>query len=173
MDHDQIIHQYNSVMRGYLNYYSFVHNYGRLASFVEFILKQSCSKLLATKFTLKTMAQVYKKFGGKMTGPKGINLFKPSYKITLKFLTSASPVIGAMFQEKSTATLDNLQCKICGSDYRVELHHIRAMKDLNPKISYMDRMMVRINRKRIPLCRTCHMLKHRHKETVFDNKAQG
>ena len=168
MEHDQIILLYNAVMRGYLNYYSFVHNYGRLASFVEYILKQSCAKLLATKFTLVTMAQVYKKFGGKMTGPKGHSLFKPSYKITMKFQTKSSPVIGALFQEKSTATMDKLECKVCGSDNRVELHHVRAMKDLNPKISYMDRMMVRINRKRIPLCRTCHMMKHRNKETILD-----
>lgn len=172
MEHDQIIMLYNSVMRGYLNYYNFVHNYGRLVSFVEYILKQSCAKLLATKFSLKTLAQVYKKFGGRMTGPKGNSLFKPNYKISLKFLTKSSPVIGAMYQAKSTATLDNLQCKVCGSDYRVEMHHVRAMKDLNPKLSYMDRLMVRTNRKRIPLCRTCHMMKHRRKETVFNNDTQ-
>lgn len=155
-------------MRGYLNYYNFTHNYTRLASYLEFILKQSCAKLLATKFSLGTMAQTYKKFGSKLTGPKGSALLKPSYKTSLKFLTKASPVIGALFQEKSTATLDKLNCKVCGSDYRVELHHIRAMKDLNPKLSYMDRVMVRVNRKRIPLCRRGHMLKHRGRETVFD-----
>lgn len=81
-DHDQIIHLYNSVLRGYLNYYNFVHNYGRLASYTEYILKQSCAKLLATKFKLGTMARTYKKFGPRLTGPKGFSLFKPSYKIT-------------------------------------------------------------------------------------------
>lgn len=167
-EHDQIILLYNSVMRGFLNYYSFTHNFGRVASYVEYILKQSCAKLLATKFSLGTMAQVYKRFGGSLKGPKGKTLFKPSYRITLKFLTSTSPVVGAMYQEKSTTTLDNLKCSVCDSDYRVEMHHIRAMKDLNPKLSYMDRQMVRINRKRIPLCRRCHMLKHRNQETTFD-----
>lgn len=168
LEHDQIILLYNAIMRGYLNYYNFTHNYGRLASYIEYILKQSCAKLLATKFHLGTMAQTYKKFGAKLTGPKGMSLLKPSYKMSLKFLTKPSPVIGALFQEKSTATLDKLNCKVCGSDYRVELHHIRAMKDLNPKLSYMDGLMVRINRKRIPLCRSCHMMKDRGRETVFD-----
>jgi len=167
-DHDQIIHLYNSVLRGYLNYYSFVHNYGRLASYAEYILKQSCAKLLARKFKLGTMASTYKKFGPNLTGPKGFSFFKPSYKITLKFLTKASPVIGSLYQEKTNVTLNNLKCSICDSGYRIELHHVRAMKDLNPKISYMDRQMVRINRKRIPLCRACHMMKHRNHETVFD-----
>lgn len=114
------------------------------------------------------MASTYQKFGPNLTGPKGFSFFKPSYKITLKFLTKASPVIGSLYQEKTNVTLNNLKCSICDSGYRIELHHVRAMKDLNPKISYMDRQMVRINRKRIPLCRACHMMKHRNHETVFD-----
>lgn len=166
--HDQILNLYNSVLRGYLNYYKFVHNYGRLASYLEFILKQSCAKLLATKFSLQTMAKTYRKFGSRLRSPDGHKFYKPDYKISMKFLTSASPDIGAMFRQKTNFGLDNQNCSVCGSDYRVEMHHVRAMKDLNPKISYMDRQMVRINRKRIPLCRTCHMLKHRRTETVFD-----
>lgn len=169
-DHDQIIHLYNSVLRGYLNYYNFVHNYGRLASYIEYVLKQSCAKLLATKFKLGTMASTYKKFGPTLTGPKGISLYKPEYKITMKFLVKVSPVIGSLYLEKTNVTLNNLKCSVCNSEYRVELHHVRAMKDLNPKISYMDRQMVRINRKRIPLCRACHMMKHRNHETVFDKQ---
>lgn len=169
-EHDQIILLYNSVLRGYLNFYNFTHNYGRLASYLEFILKQSCAKLLATKFSLGTMAQAYKKFGTKLTGPKGKSLLKPSYKISLKYLTKVSPIVGSLYQEKSTATLDNLKCSVCESTYRVELHHVLAMKDLNPKVSFIDRQMIRINRKRIPLCRPCHMMKHSKKrETTFNN----
>lgn len=119
-------------MRGFLNYYSFAHNHSRLVSYIEFILKQSCAKLLATKFSLNTMAKVYKKFGPNLTGPKGKSIYKPSYKTTLKFLVNASPVVGSLFQEKATDTLDNLNCSVCGSTHRVEMHHVRAMKDLNP-----------------------------------------
>jgi hypothetical protein len=137
---------------------------------MEYILKQSCAKLLATKFKLGTMASTYKKFGPSLTGPKGISLFKPSYKISNKFLVKASPVIGSLYQEKTNVTLNNLNCSVCNSEYRVELHHVRAMKDLNPNISYMDRQMVRINRKIIPLCRACHMMKHRNHETIFDKE---
>lgn len=91
LDHDQIILMYNSVLRGLLNYYNFTHNYGRLVSYTEYILKQSCAKLLAAKFSLGTMAKVYKKFGSSLTGPKGKSFYKPSYKMSLKFLTSVSP----------------------------------------------------------------------------------
>ena len=47
--------------RGYINYYSFAQNKGKLAAFLYFYLKSSCLKLLAAKLKLKTQAQVLKK----------------------------------------------------------------------------------------------------------------
>ena len=61
---------------------------------------------------------------------------------------------------KSKARLYNLVCSACGSNQFVEMHHIRAMKDLNPKLSHIDKIMVRMNRKQIPLCRKCHVIRH-------------
>lgn len=63
LEHRQILHMYNAVLRGFLNYYSFAHNYGQLASRLNFVLKDSCAKLLAAKFSLGTKAKIYKKFG--------------------------------------------------------------------------------------------------------------
>ena len=40
---------YNSVLRGYLNYYSITHNYSRVASSLEFNLKSSSAQQLAAK----------------------------------------------------------------------------------------------------------------------------
>lgn len=169
LEHRQIIHMYNTVFRGYLNYYKFVHNYPRVASRVGHILKQSCAKLLATKYSLGTMAKIYNKFGPNMTvthtdsknpkKSKDYSFLVPSYKTTLKFLTNSSPIIKALYGSRSKSTLD--ECSSCGSDYRVEMHHIRHMKDLNPKLSHIDKLMVRANRKQIPLCRECHITHHR------------
>jgi len=64
---------------------------------------------------------------------------------------------------KSIARLENLMCKSCGSDYKVEMHHIRALKDLNPKLKSIDKIMASIKRKQIPLCRECHMKLHHSK----------
>lgn len=114
------------------------------------------------------MAKVYKKFGNRLASPKGFLFYKPSYKTTGKFLTKVNPIVAALYQETTNSTFDNLVCSVCGSNHRVEFHHIRAMKELKPKISYMDKLMVKINRKIIPLCRPCHMLKHRNRETVFE-----
>jgi hypothetical protein len=59
------------------------------------------------------------------------------------------------------ATLKDLKCKVCGSDYRVEMHHIKKMADLKPTTRYVDKLMAKAQRKQIPLCRDCHM-KHHH-----------
>jgi group II intron reverse transcriptase/maturase len=81
LEHRQILHMYNSVLRGYLNYYKFSPNYGSLVSTMVFILKSSCAKLLAAKYSLGTMSKTFAKFGpelpapdskGKRTDPKGI-----------------------------------------------------------------------------------------------------
>jgi len=69
-------------------------------------------------------------------------------------------IINSLYGTKSITTLDNLICINCKSDYKVEMHHIRAMKDLNPKISYFDKLMVKAKRKQIALCRECHMKLH-------------
>jgi len=162
MNHDQILYLYNSVFRGYANYYSFTHNYNKLISTLTHVLKGSCAKLLAVKFNLKTQAQVYKKFGPLLKSPTGAEFIKPKYGITLKFNIGIGDNIHTLYmKDKSLATLNNLNCSKCGSNYRVEMHHIRAMKNLNPKIDGIDKLMIKANRKQIPLCRECHMKKHK------------
>ena len=47
-DHQDILHYYNSIIRGVLNYYSFVNNRKSLGSFVHG-LKLSCARTLALK----------------------------------------------------------------------------------------------------------------------------
>jgi len=154
LEHKQIIVLYNSVLRGYIHYYKFVHNYGRLVSYIQFILKQSCAKLLATKYTLGTMSKVYKKLGSNLNG-----FIKPSYKATYKFSINCNSVV-PLYREKINLLSKDLKCSMCGSSYKIEYHHVRAMKDLNPKLSAIDQLMVKNRRKRIPLCRSCHMKKH-------------
>jgi len=51
-------------------------------------------------------------------------------------------------------------CEYCGSTEDVEMHHVRAMKNLHeypgrPKPEWVKRMIA-LKRKTMPLCRTCH-----------------
>lgn len=71
-------------MRGYLNYYSFTHNYPRIASSLEFILKTSCAKLLAAKFKLGSVTKVIARYGKDLKGGRDkTKFYKPSYKINV------------------------------------------------------------------------------------------
>lgn len=65
---DEIILLYNSVYRGITNYYRFAHNFNELSSQVHYVLKTSCAKLLAAKFTLKSQRRVYEEFGQDLKG---------------------------------------------------------------------------------------------------------
>jgi hypothetical protein len=52
-------------------------------------------------------------------------------------------------------------CANCGSTERVEMHHLKHLKGMNAKLDSFGKMMGRINRKQVPLCRPCHLRVHR------------
>lgn len=167
MEPKQIITLYNSVLRGLINYYGFVHNYGSFSGYCYMILKFSCAKLLAAKFSVGTMKKIFSKYGTNLTFKenetnKKFSFFNPTRKInTNRFLLNANPNIQTLYSKSlSLARMENMVCSKCGKNYRVEMHHVRKMSNLNPKISKMDELMVRIRRKQIPLCRNCHMIIH-------------
>ena len=166
---DAIITLYNSILRGYLNYYSFVNNYGRLAASLEWVLRSSCAQLLAAKFKLGTTLKVMDKFGEDFKGNDRIAFVKPKYiKNTWDFkIDKVKTELKALYASGlSKASLDGLICSKCGSDVQVEMHYVRKLADLNPKLSEIDRIMVAKRRKQIPLCRPCHM--DHHKKSTID-----
>jgi group II intron reverse transcriptase/maturase len=163
-DKDTIIKLYNSVLRGYLNYYSFTNNYPKLASSMEFIMKNSCAKLLAAKFKLKSVSKVLSEFGDDLKGINKIAFFKPSYKINIwDFKSNPKERIKSLYATfLSAANPGDSSCTKCGTNERVEMHHIRLLSDLNPKMSAIDKLMTKRRRKQIPLCRLCHLEHHKN-----------
>jgi len=165
----QILSLYNNVFRGYINYYSFAANQGKLVSFIRWVMFFSLGRTLATKFSTR-VSKIVQKFGinYQLINPeaKSPGLLKPSYKANLgaaKFKINVETRVNSLYAiSKSIAWLDNLSCSSCGSTHRVEMHHIRYMKDLNPKARTIDALMEKANRKQIPLCRVCHMRHHHH-----------
>jgi len=166
LEHKQIITLYNAVLRGITNYFGFVHNYASFAGFCYMTLKFSCAKLLAAKFKLSSMKSTFAKFGPNLVykDKQGniYSFYKPSWRVnTNRFQININPEINTLYAESvSLAKLDELPCTSCGSMFRVEMHHIRKMSDLNPKLSKIDKLMVKKQRKQIPLCRECHMKLH-------------
>lgn len=181
--HKQIIILYNSVLRGYLNYYSFVHNYSRMATYLYWVLKGSCGKLLASKFSLGSVSAALREFGkdlsfkeeqekrlkGKPTERriKETKFYRPDSWSSnhLRFrVNQEAPVI--KLHPISISTLDGLNCTRCGSSHRVEMHHIRMMMDLDPKLSLYDRLQIKLRRKQMPLSRPCHLDLHKEQHNT-------
>jgi len=152
---DSIILLYNSVYRGIIQYYRFVDNFNDLSSKVHYILKSSCVKLLAAKYSAKTSSKIYSTFGKNLKGKDKHSFIKLILGInTGAFNVKRDDVLLRSWAKGiSTASLEKLSCSICDSDYRVEMHHVRMMKDLNPKANAIDKIMAKRNRKQIPLCR--------------------
>ena len=134
-DKDTIITLYNSVYRGYINYYSFAENLNRVSSWLHFVLKTSCAKLLAAKFKLETQNKVFIKYGSDLKGEDRIGFVQAVYGMDAwNFKIKNREIIPTLYAETlSKASLQNLKCAVCESEYRVEMHHIRMMKDLNSK----------------------------------------
>ena len=63
----QIVQKGNSVWKGYLNYYRYVHNKGDLTTKVYRVVKDVVLITLARKFKLRTKSQVIKRFGKDIT----------------------------------------------------------------------------------------------------------
>jgi group II intron reverse transcriptase/maturase len=164
-DKDEIVGIYSAVARGILNYYSFSDNRRRLSQSVFHILRGSLAKLLAAKFKLRTARQAIIKFGKYLNGDSDISFPAPNelvkntpvFKLGKKDLSS----VDALFVRASlTIKASSLACANCASTHKVEMHHVRFLKDLNNKMDPISRAMAARRRKQIPLCRSCHMHKH-------------
>jgi len=119
LEHDQIIHLYNAVFRGFINYYSFVHNYSQMVALLNLYLRRSCAKLLAAKFSMSSTAKVFSKFG-KALNHGSVKFFEPSKSSSiLDFKLSASPIIQALGKSQKERSV--ARCSICDSAYRVEI----------------------------------------------------
>lgn len=165
---DAIILLYNSVYRGIINYYRFADNFNNLSAKIHYVLKESCSRLLAAKFSTKTQAKIFAEYGKDLKGRDKHGFAKIVLGINTAAFNVKTDDINLRVNAKgiSKASLEGLNCAVCDSKYRVEMHHVRMMKDLNPKARYVDKIMAEIRRKQIPLCRECHMEYHNPKSTT-------
>lgn len=167
LDHKSIIERYNAVIRGYLNYYSPADNYHKLGSIIGYILRHSCAKTLARKFNLKNRAGAFKKFGKNLAItlekkgiPKTYKLDIPeSFKNIREFKTSngdyKDPLMVLNYQIHSQSKLDET-CAVCGSDNRVEMHHVKHIRKATEKATGFTKLMSKLNRKQLPVCIPCH-----------------
>jgi hypothetical protein len=178
-DDYSIVVRYQSEYRGVVQYYLLaynVHHFGRLHR----VMEMSLARTLAAKHksTARRMRRLYKGVVETKHGPRvclkvvkqrdngkralvaqfgGIPLKRQRQAV----LTDQQP---QRYRTDRTELIKRLladKCERCGSTVDVEVHHIRALRDLNAKGQgekpWWVQIMAARQRKTLVVCRTCHM----------------
>jgi group II intron reverse transcriptase/maturase len=134
LDLDQIVRQYNAVLRGYLNYYSFANNYANLKH-IQHILQQSAMHTFGRKLQVRK-PQLYKRFGANLTVVKPrIDGSNATHRLELenrwksqpmRFLAGDGPQdrIEAYMRLRTRTKLQS-SCCICGDPGPIETPGVR------------------------------------------------
>lgn len=69
LSHHEVVTFFSAKIRGVINFYKFAANRSSLYS-INWLIKASCALTLAKKYKLRTMSQVFKKFGPDLTCPE-------------------------------------------------------------------------------------------------------
>ena len=174
-----IVAQFQAEFRGVAEYCRLAFNRHRLG-LLKYVMEQSLAKTLARKYRIR-VAQVYRRYRAVLStehGPRrglrvtvdrdggrpplvaewgGISLARDT---TPRPLSDDPPRIWSGPRSEVVQRLLAETCELCGSGKQVEVHHVRALKDLSPKgrqkpPEWALRMASR-RRKTLVVCRTCH-----------------
>jgi hypothetical protein len=163
-----IILRFRAILAGFLNYYSFADNI-RSLHWIYFLLHGSLRKTICRKLDIGTK-DFLSSYGPNITitirrsDGKNVQLDFPPPKLRrspMKFQgsTTKDPLRTKDWVVPTLSSLDQC-CSNCGTFQKVEMHHLKHLKTMNARLDSFGRMMARINRKQVPLCRPCHMLVH-------------
>ena len=172
-----IISYYQGVYRGIVEYYRMAHNVYQLNK-LKWIMETSLTKTLAAKLKL-SVRQVYAKYHATLLTDgkpyKGLQtvIYRGEDKKPFVAQWGAIPLRRRMerplndtpypYWDARTEIVQRLladTCELCGSHTAIEVHHIRALKDLKQygrtaKPAWVKTMAAR-HRKTLVVCRSCH-----------------
>jgi hypothetical protein len=146
LDDLEIISQYNAEIRGFYNYYSIANNSSFVQSF-SYILEYSMYKTYALKYQTSISQEKTKKmyqrsiFHSLQKQERRYNvqtLLQRGFQTPKKLpvvLTWIVYLSRLPLQEEETAynKVANQKCELCGANEKLEMHHIRKLKDLKGK----------------------------------------
>jgi hypothetical protein len=172
LDADQIIMLYSSINRGLQNYYRFADNFQQLSR-IQYILQFSLVKTLAKKYQV-SVKHIFRKFGKNVTiTVKGQNGKKD--RVVSFYLNHDWAEQREGFRAND-ASIDLIQwgvrmrtrskrgkaCCVCNATTQVEMHHLRHIRKTGgKKPTGFNEILQALNRKQIPVCKTCHQKIHR------------
>ena len=171
-----IVEQYQAEFRGVVNYYRRATNLGAL-NYLRWVMEMSLTKTLAGKLKI-SVPQVFTRYKTTIqtdNGPRKVLMVKVDEPGKKPLVTHWG---GVSLARDNTATLIDTQvpilngrtelvqrlladtCELCGSTVKVQVHHIRAMKDLRKKgraerPAWVE-MMAQRRRKTLVVCAPCH-----------------
>jgi group II intron reverse transcriptase/maturase len=176
------IAQYQAVYRGVVNYYLLASNL-RSLGYLKWVMETSLTKTLAHKLKI-SVRHVYRRFRTTLETPRGR---RKGLQVVIERsgkrpLTATWGGIGLVRTMKAalndnppkvwnsrTELIERLladTCELCGSHDRVNVHHIRALRDLQtwgrgPRPAWVEIMVAR-QRKTLIVCHNCHrQIKHK------------
>lgn len=171
--------QYQSEYRGVVEYYRMAHNLYAFGK-VNYVMRMSLLKTLAGKLR-STASQVARRYRAILQTPDGP---RRGLRVTVERKNGQKPLMaiwgGISLKRDSHAVLCDQPshiwnvgtelvqrlladtCELCSSHDNVEVHHIRALKSLQPYAQQGSdkpewvKVMVARNRKTLIVCRKCH-----------------
>jgi len=174
-----IVSRYQAVYRGIVQYYLLAYNVPEFGKLLR-VMQESLARTLANKYKT-TCTKVFRRYKSvvqtehgertclKAEAPRG-NGERPYVAyfggIPLKrnrqaVLVDQTPQRFGFQRNELVTRLLAEECEMCESKMKVEVHHIRALRDLNvkgrrPKPQWVQIMAAR-KRLTLVVCRTCHM----------------
>lgn len=176
-----IVHNYQAVFRGIAEYYAMAYNRSRVLSRLKYVMGTSLAKTLAAKLDI-SVTNVFRRYSTtrhidgaqrKILSIKVPREGKPPLEThwggislarkTRVYIQDTPP----QSWSKRTELVERLladTCEICGSHEIIQVHHIRALKDLDRPgkraRTEVEKRMAARRRKTMVLCRHCHNLTH-------------
>lgn len=179
-DYD-IVSKFQLEFIGIVQYYKLARNLGKLFK-IKWIIQNAMLRTLANKHktSVAKLVKKYKKW--KIINGKRYSVIEVSYvkngKSISKYFGGISlertsvnnvsnitdNIITFNFPRSSVAEkLLNNKCEICGSTDRVEIHHIKHLKNIKKSKEPWALRMIALNRKTIALCHKHHCEVHKGK----------
>jgi group II intron reverse transcriptase/maturase len=172
-----IVYQYQAELRGIANYYQLARNLGALQN-LRWVMEMSLAKTLAGKLNI-SVAKVFRRYKTVIQtehGPKKVLLVRVdrpgkspletywgglslAHKATVgNLIDEPPPLINGRTELVQRLLADT--CELCGSMENIQVHHIRAMRDLRkegrtPRPAWVEWMAAR-RRKTLVVCKSCH-----------------
>ena len=174
LDPEQTISLYNSINRGLQNYYRFVDNLNCLVR-IQYILHYSLAKTFAAKYRI-SVKKVFTRFNKNITvtvkaqdGQKNrqvsfyLNTDWEKDRNAFRIHDSKVDLVQMAYRMYSRSKLGK-PCCICNSVKQVENHHVRHIRKMKQKAARgFQKVMQSLNRKQIPVCKSCHHKIHQGK----------